>query len=144
MEKLDLNPDTRLEPAPGRTEFDWTVSAARVGALAFPFLGSGVALFDLITAPLRTKRLSDWLEQLRQCVNELSQKVATLTPASLAGDEAFNAAFFQAAQTVLRTHQQEKLDALRNAVVNVALGGESNADRQSKFSTLLTAFPLCI
>jgi hypothetical protein len=141
MEKLNINLDTRLiEPAPERTGFDYGVSVAKAGTLVFPFLGAGVTLFELITTPLRTKRLSDWLEQLRLQINELSQIVATLTPAGLAEDEAFNAAFFQAAQAVLRTHQKEKLDALRNAVVNVALGQETNADRQAQFLAFADRF----
>src|SRR5438876_2740538 len=86
MEKLNINPDPRLEPAPERTGFDYGVSVAKAGTIVFPFLGAGVTLFDLITTPLRTKRLSDWLEQLRLRINELSQKVATLTPVRLAED----------------------------------------------------------
>jgi hypothetical protein len=140
MEKLNINPDPRLEPAPERTGFDYGVSVAKAGTIVFPFLGAGVTLFDLITTPLRTKRLSDWLEQLRLRINELSQKVATLTPVRLAEDEAFNTAFFQAAQAVLRTHQKEKLDALRNAVLNVALGKEANADRQTQFLALVERY----
>lgn len=140
MEKLNINPDLRLEPVPERTGFDYAVSVAKAGTLVFPFLGAGVTLFDLITTPLRTKRLSDWLEQLRLRINELSQTFATLTPARLAEDEAFNVAFSQAAQAVLRTHQKEKLDALRNAVVNVALGHEANADRQTQFLTFVDRF----
>ena len=140
MEKLNLNPDPRLEPAPERTGFDYGVAVAKAGTIAFPFLGLGVTLFDLITTPLRGKRLSDWLEELRLRVNELSQRVASLTPARLAQDEAFNSAFAQAAQAVLRTHQREKLDALRNAVLNVALGKDSNADRQTQFLALVDRF----
>jgi hypothetical protein len=140
MEKLNVSPDPRLEPAPERTAFDYSVSVAKAGALVFPFLGAGVTLFDLIITPLRTKRLSDWLEQLRLITNDLCQKVATLTPARLAEDEAFNTAFSQAAQAVLRTRQKEKLDALRNAVVNVALGQEANADRQTQFLALVDRF----
>ena len=45
-----------------------------------------------------------------------------------------------ATQAALRTHQQEKLDALKNAVVNVALGREPEADRQQQFLALVDRF----
>ena len=55
-------PNIPLQPAPGRTTFDYGLAVAKAGALAFPFLGAGVILFDLATAPLRGKRFSDWCE----------------------------------------------------------------------------------
>jgi hypothetical protein len=45
--------------------------------------------------------------------------------------------FAQAAQAAIRTHDQEKLDALRNAVLNTALGKEPDKDRQAIFLSLL-------
>ena len=75
MEKLNLNPDHQLEPAPESTAFDRALTAAKVGALAFPFLGAGVAFIDLLTAPLRGKRMNDWCEEFRLRFNDLSQKV---------------------------------------------------------------------
>jgi hypothetical protein len=140
MEKLNLNPDPRLQPAPERDAFDYSVAAARVGGLALPFLGAGATFFDLVTAPLRGKRLSGWLDELRLRLNDLSQKVEALTPESLAMDEAFISAFAQATQAALRTHQKEKLDALRNAVLNVALGKETDANRQGLFLALVDRF----
>jgi len=65
MAILNLESDSRLEPAPDRTAFDYGLAVAKVGALAFPFLGAGVTLFDLVTAPSRGKRLIDWCEELR-------------------------------------------------------------------------------
>lgn len=46
----------------------------------------------------------------------------------------------QATQTALRTHLEEKLKALKNAVVNVALGKEPDPDRQQQFRTLVDRF----
>ncbi len=71
MEKLNLTPNPRLEPAPGKTAFDYGVVIAQVGAIAFPTVLPGVKLFDLVTAPFRGKRMSDWCEELRLRLNEL-------------------------------------------------------------------------
>jgi hypothetical protein len=140
MDGLKLRPDPRLEPAPERTAFDYGLLIAKVGAIAFPFFGAGVTLFDLIATPLRGKRLNAWLEALRLRFNALSHKVDGLTPARLAEDDAFVSAWNQATQAALRTHQEEKLEALKNAVVNVALGHEPDVDRQTVFLSLVDRF----
>lgn len=140
MDELKINPDSRLEPVPDRTPFDYAIAVAKAGTLAFPFLGSGVTLFDLVTAPLRGKRMQEWCEELRLRVNDLSQKVNGLTPERLAQDDAFVSAFAHASQVAMRNHQTEKLDALRNAVLNVAIGNAPSADMQQFFLTLVDSF----
>jgi hypothetical protein len=140
MDILKVNPDPRLEPAPEPTAFDFGLAIAKVGSIAFPFFGGGVTLFDLVTAPLRGKRLSDWCEELRLRLNELSQTVEGLSPESLAKHEAFISAFAHATQAALKTHHQEKLGALRNAVLNVAAGSAPDKDLQSIFLSLVDSF----
>jgi hypothetical protein len=140
MDSLKLTPDTRLQPAPARSAFDYGLAIAQVGAIAFPFVGAGVKLFDLVTAPLRGKRMSDWCEELRLHLNELSQKVDRLTPETLAKNDAFVSAFAQATQAALKTHQAEKREALRNAVLNVAIGSAPSEDLQLIFLNLVDSF----
>ena len=140
MDILKLTPDPRLDSAPGPTAFDYSLVIAKVAALAFPPLGGGVALFDLITAPLRGKRMSEWCEELRLRLNELSQKIDGLTPESLAGNDAFVSAFALATHAALRSHQAEKLEALRNAVINVAIGRAPSEDLQTIFLSLVDTF----
>jgi len=76
---LQLTPSARVEPAPERTAFDDSVLIAKVMTLVFPFLGPGVSLLDIVTAPSRGKRFTDWCEGFRLHFNELSQKVAANT-----------------------------------------------------------------
>jgi len=140
MNPLKLSPDPRLEPAPTRSGFDYGLAIAQVGALAFPFLGAGVKLFDVVTAPLRGKRMSDWCEELRLRLNELSQRVEGLTPEALAASDPFVSAFAEATQAALKTHQAEKLEALRNAVLNVAIGSAPSEDLQRMFLSLVDSF----
>ena len=140
MEKLNLNPDMRTQSAPEPTAFDYATEVAKVGAFAFPFLGTGVALFSAITVPFRGKRMSDWLDEIRLKLNDLSQTVAELTPERLARDEAFQSAFAQAAHAAMRTHRQEKLEALRNTVLNVAIGRAPPDDLQVVFLNFVDMF----
>jgi hypothetical protein len=139
MDMLEAKP-THLEPAPDRTALDYGLAVAKVAAIAFPFLGPGVTLFDLVTVPARSKRLSDFCEGLRLGFNELSQKVDGLTPETLVENDGFLSAFAQAAQAALKSHQKEKLDALRNAVLNVAIGKEPDGNRQQYFLALVDRF----
>jgi len=129
--------DSRLQPAPDATAFDYALAIAKAGSIAFPFLGAGVTLFDLVTAPLRGKRLNDWCEELRLRLNELAERVDGLTPEAMATNEAFVSAFAQATQAALKTHDTEKLEALRNAVLNVAAGSAPGEDLQSIFLNLI-------
>ena len=135
-----MKPDSRLEPAPERTAFDYSLAIAKAGALVFSFLGPGVTLFDLVTAPLRGKRLGNWCEDLRLALNELSQKVDGLTPEALATNDAFVSAFAHATQAALRSHQTEELAALRNALLNVAIGSAPSEDLQIIFLNLVDSF----
>src|ERR1700746_1500548 len=116
----------RLDPPPEDTAFDFAIQAAKVLAIVFPFFGAGVTLFDVVTGPARTKRLHDWCEWFRLRFNDIAEKVEDFTPEALAKNDAFISAFAQATQAALKTHQPEKIDALRNAVLNVALGYEPN------------------
>jgi hypothetical protein len=62
-----------------------------------------------------------------------------LTP-QLGDNPAFITTVMHATQVALRTHQQEKLDALRNAVMNAATGNTPEEDLQSLFLTFIEEF----
>jgi hypothetical protein len=126
-----------LEPAPGKTAFDYAVTVARVGGLVFPFLGPATTFFDLATAPIRSKRMSNWCEQVRLGLNDVNQQVKEMTPEKLATSEEFISAFAQATQAALRTHQKEKLEALRNAVLNTAINKVPDDNRRAVFLSLI-------
>lgn len=54
-------------------------------------------------------------------------------PESLANNEVFVSVAMQASRTALQSHQKEKLEALRNAVLNVAAGCAPDEDEQAIF-----------
>ena len=66
------------------------------------------------------RRRAKWLEQLAEAVNEVQKKVAELTPEKLSANDVFISTALHAAEIASRTHQDEKLKALRNTVVNSA------------------------
>ena len=136
-----IDEDKPLEPAPEPTAFDYSVAVAKgislPASFVAPAVGSAVAFFDLITAPIRGKRFNEWCEKVRLLLNDHSKKFKELTPERLAASEEFNSAFAQAAQAAIRTHDEEKLEALRNAVLNTALSKEPDGDRQAIFVSIV-------
>ena len=91
----------------------------------------------MIAAPLLAQRRDAWFEELRAQRSELSRRVNGLTIQALARNEQFVSATLQAVPVALRTNQQEKREALRNAVLNVAAGNAPGQDLQSIFLNLV-------
>jgi|SRR5450830_101265 len=95
-----------------------------------------VAFENLFTSPLE-KRKQAWLDQLADVLTEIENRIEDLTPEKLASNEVFVTMVMQASQVALRNHQKEKLDALRNAVLNAALPGAPEEDEQLTFIRLI-------
>lgn len=95
-----------------------------------------VAFENLFSSPLE-KRKQAWLEQLASVLTEVQTRVGDLTPDKLASNEAFVTVAMQASQVAIRNHQQAKLDALRNAVLNSALPNPPQEDEQLIFIRLI-------
>lgn len=123
---------------PKRTPTDIAHAAARGVLASIPGLGGGLSVLfeEVLQRPLDRRRAA-WMAQLTEAVAELTEKVDGLDAAALAKDEMFLTAAVQAAQIAQRTHQQEKLDALRNAVQNAALPGAPDDDLQVIFLRLI-------
>jgi len=125
------------QPLPTDLEFDDVTYAVKKGIAGLAPLGG--ELFELLTSPLARRR-DDWLEDLERRLRDLEKKVERFRFEDLATNDQFVSTTLVATQAALKTHQPEKLDALKNAVVNVALGHESDSDRQQQFLSLLDRF----
>lgn len=128
-----------MEKTPNKkTAGDAAREVGRAIISAIPAAGGPLqVLFEnIFTAPLE-KRKQAWLEQLAGVVNELQEKVEGFTPDKLAENETFITVAIQASQIAVRNHQQEKLQALRNAVLNSALPNPPEEDQQIIFLMLV-------
>lgn len=80
--------------------------------------GAALELFNVLIRPQSEARLDAWkiliVERLRLLEDE------SLTIEKLQADEQFNSIVMQATYAALNTHQEEKLEALANAVANTA------------------------
>jgi hypothetical protein len=124
--------DIPEEPKKSAADVAYTVAKAAVSAV--PVAGGPAAeLLGIIFGPSLEKRREKWLEQLADAVKEVQGKVAELTPEKLSQNEAFISTALRATEIAVRTHQEEKLEALRNAVVSAALPDAPNETLQQIF-----------
>jgi hypothetical protein len=90
---------------------------------AIPALGGPAAeLFGFVIVPPLEKRRNEWMNTVAQKIKELEEKQAGFKIEALAENQLFLTVVMQATVAAIRNHQQEKLDALQNAVVNTARG----------------------
>lgn len=119
---------------PKPTPWDYAYTAAKAALSAVPVLGGPAAeLFAAILAPPITRRRDEWLHALAEALSSLEDRVDGFNPGSLAQNDAFVSAALQSTRVALQTHQTEKLDALRNALLNIAVGRAPDEDQQAMF-----------
>jgi hypothetical protein len=124
--------DIPKEPERSAADVAHTIVKAVISAV--PYAGGPVAeLLGLVFGPPLEKRQKKWVQDLADSVNEIQQKVAGLTAARLSENEVFVTTALHATEIAIRTHQQEKLEALRNAVVNSARPGPPDETLQQIF-----------
>jgi len=117
------------------------VHALTKGAIgSLPFAG-GLAseFFSLVLSPPLQKRMDNWLQNLYDEIQQLKDKNPSFNPEELEKNEQFITTVTEATQIALRTHYQEKLVALKNAVVNSIFQEEVNY-QHSLFLNLIDAF----
>jgi len=90
-------------------------------------------IFNLVIAPPLTKRRDEWMNSIAEGLKELEEKVEGFKIEELSKNEIFITTVMQASQAAVRNHQKEKLEALRNAVLNAALPNAPEEDIQLMF-----------
>ena len=126
------------KPPKSKSAGDIAREVGRAIVSAIPAAGGPIQVVfeNVFSAPIE-KRRQAWLEELADVVTELQQRVAGLTPENLAANEVFVTVAMQASQVAIRNHQNEKLDALRNAVLHSGLPNPPEEDEQLIFVRLI-------
>lgn len=121
---------------PKRTPGDVAHALVKGGLSGIPIAGGLAAeFFELVLAPPLSKRRDEWMESVAKRLQDVEANVD-----SMRNDPAFVTTALQATQIALRTHQEEKLEALRSAVVNSAIGTAPQDDLRAVFLNLVDAF----
>lgn len=106
------------------------LEGAVAGGIAGTMLSEAVALFA--KTPI-ARRLETWSSDVNDKLRLLEERQDGFDRDSVLEDPAFITALLQASSSAIRTHQKEKREALRNAVLNVAAGTNLDDDRTSLF-----------
>ena len=126
--------DKDINKLPQAKAADHALTAVRAALSMIPVAGGPAAeLFNAIVTPPLTKRRDEWLNSLAEDLVSLQKKVEGITVESLSNNEAFITAVMHATQAAVRNHQEEKIVALRNAVLHVASNTSPDEDLQMIF-----------
>jgi len=138
-----IKADVEIPEPPQRLKSDWKHALVRAGIAAVPWVGSPAVeiLSQVLTPPIEERR-NEWLKGLAEAILRLEGKVEAFKVEALRDNAVFVTAFLQASQVAVRSHQREKLEALRNAVLNVALGNmpDQDQDLQMMFISWIEVF----
>jgi len=104
-----------------KTTGDYLHHGTRAALSVIPWIGgSAVELFSILIAPPLEKRLDEFLNDISDRLKRLEEQGKTNFK-NLSENKEFISAVLQAMRTAISTHDEEKLNALRNAVINTAL-----------------------
>lgn len=107
---------------------------SKAGISAIPVFGGPIAeVLSAIIAPPLSRRREEWLCSIEDGLKQLEKKIDGFKIEKLSLNESFVTTVLYASQQAIQNHQKEKLEALRNAVLNAALPGSPEEDRQLLF-----------
>lgn len=128
-------------PPKKSTAREVTEAAVSSAAGMVPVVGSPLAVaFAMAMGWSYNERMRAWLDELAAAVTELQDRTDGLTFEDLAQNPVFTDAVINATRAAQATHLAEKLDALRNAVVNSLRPDAPTADEQARFIRLVEQF----
>lgn len=131
--------DGDLQP-PKRTAGDIAHAAGRSVFGVIPFGGTAaVELFNSVVTPPLERRRDEWREMVGERLLKL-ERAERVTLEGLQANEAFVSIAMQATLAALRTHVQEKREALRNAVLNAAITETPDDSLRQVFIGLVDTF----
>ena len=107
----------------------------------FSLVPGGSQLFNLVLSSPLSKRRDAWLNALAERVAKLEQE-GRVKIEDLRNNDEFISTIMQASQVAIRNHQQVKLDALRNAVINAAVGRSPDDAKREMFLGIVDTFTI--
>jgi hypothetical protein len=123
-----------LSHPPRQAKGEIAEGLVKAGLAAIPVVGGSAAeVVGLFLQPAVQRRREEWLRRLGEAVEELRQRADVGDIEALAHNETFITVVLNASMAAMRTHQQEKLDALKNAVENSALAIAPDEHTQMMF-----------
>lgn len=123
-------------PTPNKKDRAYTVVNSLLASL--PEVGGAFSvLFSDIVPSSIERRRRKWMENVADTLQQIQKQIDEFKIENLAKNEAFVTTLLQASQIAIRNHQEEKLEALKNAVANSALPERPETDLQLMFLRLV-------
>jgi hypothetical protein len=88
---------------------------------------------SIVIVPSLDQRRKEWFENLATDLEDLKEKFKDIELEKLSESENFTDAFMHSYVSAMRTHHQEKLEALRNTVLNTITPNAPDEDLQLIF-----------
>lgn len=130
----DLNkPETRI--------VDVAHTGCKAGLALIPIVGGAAAeVFSAIITPPIEKRRDKWIESIVDKLRELEKKTESFSIEELSQNELFVSVLLQASKVAISTHQKDKINSLKNIVLNSANLNEVDDDKQLMFIEFIDNF----
>jgi hypothetical protein len=127
---------------PEQDKGDAAYAAGRALMSAIPVAGgAAVELFQFIITPPIERRRNQWMKEIGQAVRDLEQNKG-IDIEQLKSNDVFVDTLLQASQIALRNSLQEKISALKNAVMNSALPHPIEQTLQQMFLDWIDTFTI--
>lgn len=108
---------------------------------AIPVAGASASeVFDALVASPVSKRREAWMQDVSERLYKLEQTAEGFSAEDLSENPAFVTTLLNATLIAVRNHQEEKIEALRNAVLNSALAIDVDDSLQATFLDLVDRF----
>lgn len=134
MEKIDKNLiDPSIEP-----ESEKAHRIVRSILSTTPVFGGAlVEAFSSIIEPPILKRKTEWMVQVTESLNQIIESRTNISIKDLSQNEEFVTTLIHASSIALKNHDKEKLNALKNAVLNTAIDNTVEEHFQILFINLI-------
>jgi hypothetical protein len=133
--------DDLSKPKAGVSDAVHTGVKAALSLISIPGVGGLAAegFSALITPPIE-KRRDQWIESIVNRLRELEDKFESFSIQELSQNELFISVLIQASKVVISTHQEEKINSLKNAVLNAAEPKNIDDNKQLTFIKFIDDF----
>lgn len=130
----------REHEAPDADAGDAAYAVVRAALSGIPFIGTAaVELLQQVIAPPLARRQQDWMCDVAEAIRRLEVERG-VRPEDLRDNPPFIDAVLTASQAAVRTSQQEKRQALLNAICHAGLPGAPEGAVQQMFIALVDRF----
>lgn len=120
------------------TKGDVAYSATNAVLSSIPILGSAVSeIFNLVLASPLEKRKESWMIRIAESIDEINREVESFSIENLINNDVFVSVLNRASQLAISNHQEEKLHALQNVIINTALNIDIEENEQMMFINLI-------